>query len=140
MYGNYNPYSYGYSNPMSQRLAELQQQQAYQQYSPNALQGPQNVQMLKGRVVASVEEAKAAQVDLDGTTSYFASPGEGKIYTKSIGMNGLPVFVVYEAKQTAAPQQPSGIEERLAVLESKVKELTNSEQRTTVSDVTTAGE
>ena len=131
MYGSYNPYSFNYNNPYTQRLAELQQQQAYQQYPSAAPQGPQNAPMLKGRVVASIEEARAAQVDLDGSLTYFASPGESKIYVKSIGLNGLPVFQVYcldnSAAVQAAPQNNNNntndVASRLSALEEKVKEL-----------------
>lgn len=144
MYGNfgnygYNPFSYGAPQPAQQRLNELQQQ-AYPQYSPGVPQGPQNAQMLKGRVVGSVEEAKAAQVDLDGSVTYFASPGEGKIYAKSIGMNGLPVFNIYEIKQENTVVKNSNIEERITALELKVKELTTNEQCTVVSTNGTARE
>lgn len=125
MYGNFNPYSYGMNSPYQQRLAQLEQQPIYQQTPVQPLQGPQSAPMLKGRVVASIDEAKAAQVDLDGSATYFVSPGEGKIYAKSIGMNGLPVFTVYEAQAPlAAPV--NDFESRLAALENKVKELVHN--------------
>ena len=110
MYGQqYNPYTY--ANPYQQRLAQLEQP-IYQQHNM------QNQQMLKGRVVGSVDEAKAAQVDLDGSVTYFASPGEGKIYAKSIGLNGLPVFTVYVAQQMPVP-----VNNEFAALAERVKKL-----------------
>lgn len=52
--------------------------------------------MLNGRVVTGIEEARAAQIPLDGTMVYFPSPAEKKIYVKSIGLDGMPLFNVYE--------------------------------------------
>lgn len=100
MYGNYyNPY--GATQQMQQRLANLQQQQQqmYQQPMPTMMppaqpNAYQPVQQIKGRPVTSIEEARAAQVDLDGTSTYFPAPAEGKIYEKLIGMDGLPIFRV----------------------------------------------
>lgn len=59
----------------------------------------------KIRIVTSVEEARAAQVDLDGTPTFFRSPAEGKIYEKSIGLDGLPVFNTYQRAELSTPQQ-----------------------------------
>ena len=52
--------------------------------------------MAMGRIVTGIEEARAAQIPLDGTPIYFPSPAENKIYVKYVGMNGTPVFNVYE--------------------------------------------
>lgn len=87
----------------------------YNPYAPNIQGYPQRMQTyqqaqiptnIMGRLVTGIDEARAAQVALDGTPSYFPSMGEGKIYVKYIGMDGLPVFqtfVVEAQKQTAAP-------------------------------------
>ena len=93
MYGQYNPYM-GAAPQMQQRLNYLQQQQQ-QMYQPQ-MPMPQMPQALKGRVVTGVDEAKAAQIDLDGTSTFFPCPAEGKIYEKSIDLNGLPMFRVYQ--------------------------------------------
>ena len=98
MYGQYNPYM-GATPQMQQRLNYLQQQQQ-QMYQPT-MQQPMPM-ALKGRVVTSMDEAKAAQIDLDGTSTFFPCPAEGKIYEKSIDLNGLPVFRVY---QLSKPQE-----------------------------------
>lgn len=96
MNGNYyNPYP-TYDDGMQRRLIELQrQQQAYQQPGAPAL---------KGRAVTSIDEARAAQIDLIGI-NYFPCPAEGKIYEKSIDLNGLPVFRVYELARQPEPQK-----------------------------------
>lgn len=82
MYGQYNPYM-GATPQMQQRLNYLQQQQQ-QMYQPT-MQQPMPM-ALKGRIVT--DEAKAAQIDLDGTSTFFPCPAEGKIYEKSIDLNG----------------------------------------------------
>ena len=113
MYGNYyNPY--GATQQMQQRLANLQQQQQqmYQQPMPTMMppaqpNAYQPVQQIKGRPVTSIEEARAAQVDLDGTSTYFPAPAEGKIYEKLIGMDGLPIFRVYQLQQDGGMQAPA---------------------------------
>lgn len=80
-----NPYDYSYQQQslvMQQRLNELQrQQQAYinssQGYPANNYFSPsQNwaAPILNGRIVTSIEEAKAAQIPLDGTSSFFFVP------------------------------------------------------------------
>lgn len=100
MYGQYNPYT-GATPQMQQRLNYLQQQQqAYQQ--PQMFPTQMSGTYLKGRVVTGVDEAKAAQIDLDGSSTFFPCPAEGKIYEKSIDLNGLPVFRVY---QLSNPQE-----------------------------------
>ena len=104
MYGQYNPYM-GATPQMQQRLNYLQQQQqqAYQQ--PQMFQTQMSGTYLKGRIVTGMDEAKAAQIDLDGTSTFFPCPAEGKIYEKSIDLNGLPVFRVYQLSNPQEQQQ-----------------------------------
>ena len=52
-------------------------------------------QFLKCRPVTSIEEARAAQIDLDGSLWVFTDIGHGKIYTKQIGNDGSSAFGVY---------------------------------------------
>lgn len=117
MYGQYNnPYVNPYS-AMQNRLSNLEQQ--YQQYKQ-----PMSTN-LNGRMVTGIEEARASQIALDGTPSYFPSPAENKIYVKSLDMNGLPVFFTYELKSPMADK--SDLESRVEILENKIKELLNNE-------------
>lgn len=102
MYGQYNPYM-GATPQMQQRLNYLQQQQQQQAYQqPQMFPTQMSGTYLKGRVVTGMDEAKAAQIDLDGSSTFFPCPAEGKIYEKSIDLNGLPVFRVY---QLSNPQE-----------------------------------
>ena len=81
MYPNNNNYNFGVVNPMMG-------QRTYSSFVPPIT--------LKGRMVTSIEEARAAQIDLDGSITYFPSPAENRIYAKSIDMNGMPIFMVYQ--------------------------------------------
>ena len=107
---DYNPYRQAY-NPYPQIQANYQQTYP-QRYPQQQIQMPVN-NIVKGRVVRGIEEARAAQVDLDGTPSYFPSLGEGKIYVKYIGMDGLPVFQSFIVEQPK-PQMPGISLESLA--------------------------
>lgn len=99
----YNGYE-GAAPNMRQRLDVMQAQQRYQGYQQPYPQlpasypqyGQQQTPILNGRVVTGIEEARAAQIPLDGTMVYFPSPAEKKIYVKSIGLDGMPLFNVYE--------------------------------------------
>jgi hypothetical protein len=53
------------------------------------------VPALKGRPVASFEEARAAQIDLDGSISLFPDMGNKKIYTKRINPDGTATLDTY---------------------------------------------
>ena len=107
---DYNPYRQAY-NPYPQIQANYPQTFP-QRYPQQQIQMPVN-NIVKGRVVTGIEEARAAQVDLDGTPSYFPSLGEGKIYVKYIGMDGLPVFQSFIVEQPK-PQMPGISLESLA--------------------------
>lgn len=111
MYGypNYQTGMYGATPQMQERLNQMEQ--AYQ---------PMRVPPIRGRIVTGIEEARAAQISLDGTPSFFPSPAEGKVYEKSIDLNGMPIFKVY-ALSTTPKQVP--VADTIAALESKVAEL-----------------
>lgn len=132
-YGPYNPYA-GATQQMQQRLNYLQQQQ--QMYQPVYQQSIQQALVqLKGRIVTSIDEAKAAQVDLDGSSTYFPAPAEGKVYEKLIGMDGLPVFRVYALQERGAQNQPVyadnnvviALQRRIEKLEEQIGGMTNDE-------------
>ena len=107
---DYNPYRPPYNGYPQ---AQGNYPQTYpQRYPQQQVQMPVN-NIVKGRVVTGIEEARAAQVDLDGTPSYFPSLGEGKIYVKYIGMDGLPVFQSFIVEQPK-PQMPGISLESLA--------------------------
>ena len=107
---DYNPYRPPYNGyPQVQGNYPQTYQQRYPQQQMQMLVN----NIVKGRVVTGIEEARAAQVELDGTPSYFPSLGEGKIYVKYIGMDGLPVFQTFIVEQPK-PQMPGISLESLA--------------------------
>ena len=102
-----NPYINQYSgvplnNPMygnnygMNQFQSAQQQQSQVNNSSN--------QYLKCRPVSSREEAKAAQIDLDGSLWVFTDVGNERIYTKQINPNGTASFVTYQRVEDETPQ------------------------------------
>ena len=54
---------------------------------------------MKGRLVASLEEARATSIDFDGSIFYFPDLANRRIYTKQINMDGTATLNVYELKE-----------------------------------------
>ena len=81
------------------------QQNAYQAsraQMPNTPQQPiaQSVSpFLKGRLVSSIEEARAQTIDFDGSVFYFPDLANHKIYTKQINLDGTSTLNMYELKE-----------------------------------------
>ena len=72
---------------------------------PSLLPAQQN--FIKGRPVVSIDEARASQIDLDGSLYVFPDLGNKKIYTKQINMDGTATLNVIElaapVKEAPAP-------------------------------------
>ena len=87
---------YYYPQQQQQHLAGMQpyMQQSVQQYN------------LKGRPVSSLEEARAAQIDFDGSIFIFPDIANKKIYTKQINLDGTATLNAYSLDQVAPPVQP----------------------------------
>lgn len=99
MYVNpYAPVNPAMMGVTQQRLnnyqAQMPQIPAYQQQQ--FVPQPPMPLMMKGRTVASLDEVKAAQIDLDGSLTYFPCPADNCIYAKAIDMNGMPVIQTYK--------------------------------------------
>ena len=95
MYNPYNPYVYPV---MQQRLQSMEQQ--YPQMTPTNYPQPQyNQQFLKGRAVTSIDEAKAAMIDLDGSVFIFPDISNKSIYTKQINLDGTASINTYRLVQ-----------------------------------------
>lgn len=82
----------------------------YQQAAYNAprAQMPQQPQQpiaqgvspfLKGRLVSSIEEARAQTIDFDGSVFYFPDLANHRIYTKQINLDGTSTLNMYELKE-----------------------------------------
>ena len=81
-----------------------QQNVPYYQQSQSGLRQPVsqvNYQppYLKGRLVSSLEEAKAASIDFDGSIFYFPDLANRRIYTKQINLDGTATLNMYEIKE-----------------------------------------
>lgn len=74
----------------------------YNYYQPQTIRQPLSVN-LKGRPVASLEEARAIPIDFDGSVFYFPDIANNRIYTKQINLDGTASFCMYELQET--PQE-----------------------------------
>ena len=64
---------------------------------PNVLP-PQPYGGLRGHPVSSLEEVKASSIDFDGSIFYFPDIANKRIYTKTVGMDGVALLNMYELK------------------------------------------
>lgn len=96
MFQNYNYY------PQQNQAA--QQQSAYQ--IPQYRQAPPQMG-LKGRLVSSLEEARATSIDFDGSIFYFPDLANKKIYTKQINIDGTATLSIYELKDLPIERKES---------------------------------
>lgn len=107
MYNNLpqqTPYVYSYGIPQYQRGAAQVQEAQVQTQAPTApayVMPQQNY--IKGRPVVSIDEARASQIDLDGSLYVFPDLGNKKIYTKQINMDGTATFNVFELAPQPLP-------------------------------------
>lgn len=118
MYGQFNNNPYASYPAMQNRLANIEAQ--YPQFSNRQMPS-----YLKGRMVTSIDEAKASQFDLDGSITFFPSLAENKIYAKTLDNNGLPVFLQFamQQEQQAVSTGNSMVEDLLKRVERLEKEL-----------------
>lgn len=99
--------------------------QRYPTYPQVQAQMPMN-NIVSGRIVSGIEEARAAQIALDGTPSYFPSLGEGKIYVKYVDMNGSPVFQTFVVEQPKPQMQGLTLEvlaQRVQCIENAIQNM-----------------
>lgn len=89
MYQNYNYYPQT-QQPAATAVPNYSQQNYYRPVQPQIA--------LKGRLVSSLEEARATSIDFDGSVFYFPDLANKCIYTKQINMDGTATLNVYELK------------------------------------------
>ena len=97
MFQNYNYYP-------QQNQQVTQQQPMYQM--PTYRQAPPQVG-LKGRLVSSLEEARASSIDFDGSVFYFPDLANRRIYTKQINIDGTASLYVYELREIPIEKETS---------------------------------
>ena len=111
-YNNYmNPYGYNmYSSPQMP-VNNLQMPMS------NVVQQP----VIKGRYASSLDEVRAAQIDFDGSKTYFVCPAINTIYAKSIDMNGNSLIEAYVLDRGDAKSSP--LDDKLNDLDSRIRVL-----------------
>ena len=98
MYQNYNYY------PQTQQPAV----NTVPSYSQTGYYRPVQPQVaLKGRLVSSLEEARATSIDFDGSVFYFPDLANKRIYTKQINMDGTASLYVYELRELPIEEEKS---------------------------------
>lgn len=84
--------------------------QQQNQYAAAAYTQPQfQVSGLKGRPVSSLDEARAAQIDFDGSVFIFPDFANKCIYTKQISTSGIAIFNKYTIQEEVCPTTPAYI-------------------------------
>ena len=116
MYNNFPqtpPYYYGYGYQQFARPMATQENAAgatpSQPQTPIYAPQPGPAQnFIKGRPVVSIDEARASQIDLDGSLYVFPDLGNKRIYTKQINLDGTAAFNVFTLEKEAEtqPEQP----------------------------------
>lgn len=129
----------GFYNPMlnaQQRLNQMEQQYPQFANGNQIFQNPQMMQsqvqpmnnILKGRAVTSIDEAKAAMIDLDGSVFVFPDMANKKIYTKQINLDGTASLNVYSLDEPVV-NNVSKTEEQSVVtkeeFDNTISQLTN---------------
>ena len=100
MFQNYNYY------PQQIPNQQVPQQQPLYQVPGYLRQAPPQV-TLKGRLVSSLEEARATSIDFDGSVFYFPDLANKRIYTKQINMDGTASLYVYELRELPIENEAS---------------------------------
>ena len=98
MYQNYNYYP--------QQTQQTSPQLNQQSYQPYYRQAPPQIG-LKGRLVSSLEEARATSIDFDGSVFYFPDIANKRIYTKQINIDGTASLYVYELREMPVQKDDS---------------------------------
>lgn len=118
-------------NPMeAYNGAPIYQMQPIQMgYNMPPMMPPQCQNCLKGRPVTSIEEARAAQIDLDGSLHIFTDIGNNKIYTKQLNIDGTTSFNTFSLVEENGTSNISYVtQEQLDAAINQIKEILNSGQ------------
>ena len=102
MFQNYNYY------PQQIPNQQVVQQQPQYQVPGYLRQAPPQV-TLKGRLVSSLEEARATSIDFDGSVFYFPDLANKRIYTKQINIDGTASLYVYELRELPIEEEKSSL-------------------------------
>lgn len=112
------------------------QQQPINQY----VRQPQQSALLKGRMVSSIEEARASLIDFDGSIFYFPDLANKRIYTKQINIDGTATLNMYELRPIQIQQETQGAaadyvtREEFQQAMDQLKASLEQQQKTTASE------
>lgn len=107
-YGN-NQYGYPQQPiiPYQDRLSQLQNQ--YNQVNPYnqpMTQQPQQMAVLNGQMVGSLDEVKGKDVDLSGNPTWYPKVDGTEVYRKQLQPDGTSKILTYRLSQDGMPEQP----------------------------------
>lgn len=107
-YGN-NQYGYQQQPvmPYQDRLAQLQNQ--YNQsmpYNQSMVQQPQQMAVLNGQMVGSLDEVKGKDVDLSGNPTWYPKVDGTEVYRKQLQPDGTSKILTYQLSQDGMQEQP----------------------------------
>lgn len=111
--------NYGYANnqygyqqqpvmPYQDRLAQLQNQynQSMPYNQPMAQQQPQQMAILNGQMVGSLDEVKGKDVDLSGNPTWYPKVDGTEVYRKQLQPDGTSKILTYTLSQDGMQEQP----------------------------------
>lgn len=105
-YGS-NPYGYPQQPiPYQDRLAQLQNQ--YNQtmpYNQPVVQQPQQMSVLNGQMVGSLDEVKGKDVDLSGNPTWYPKVDGTEVYRKQLQPDGTSKILTYTLSQDIGQEQ-----------------------------------
>lgn len=73
--------------------------------TPSPAYSQRSIPGLKGRLVSSMDEARASAIDFDGTVFYFPDLANNCIYTKQINIDGTATLLKYELQENSIASQ-----------------------------------
>ncbi len=105
----YGSNQYGYQqpiNPYQDRLAQLQSQ--YNQsipYNQPIVQQPQQMSVLNGQMVGSLDEVKGKDVDLSGNPTWYPKVDGTEVYRKQLQPDGTSKILTYTLSHDGMQEQ-----------------------------------
>ena len=91
-----------------QKFVKRKEKNMYNYYPQNRTPMTYTPATLKGHPVSSLEEVKATSIDFDGSIFYFPDIANKRIYTKTVGLDGIATLNMYELKPIPQENQITG--------------------------------
>lgn len=106
-------------------------------YYPAAAPLMQPQSGLKGRPVSSLDEARAANIDFDGSLFIFPDVGNKKIYTKQINLDGTAAMRIYAQVEETSPAPAYVTREEFESFVNSLRKENTNESKSSKSSSTT---